>query len=130
MKIGLPMLKDTEQQTLNLIEAAEFLKIHPVTLSTKAAAGEIQGAKIGRAWVFLVVDLITYIRSKYKVRALLSDNVKESSCHSINAKTHRSGGLKSVLVEKQYKEALGLAQKAKLKNSTIGLKPNCGSKRD
>ena len=131
MKIGLIMTKETELVTLNLMEAADFLKIHPVTLSVKAAAGEIQGAKIGRAWVFLLVDLVAYIRSKYKVRALLSDNAKEtSSCHSTNAKTHQSGGLKSVLVEKHYKEALGLAPKAKLKNSTTGLKPNCGSKRD
>ena len=105
--------------TLNLKEAATFLKIHPVTLSTKAATGEILGAKIGRAWVFLEIDLITHIRSKYKVRALVSDNVKEISCHSTNAKTPRSGGLKSPLLEKQYKELLGLPTKSKPKNSTI-----------
>ena len=57
-------------ESLNLKEAADFLKIHPVTLSIKASAGEIQGAKIGKRWVFLKVDLIAYLRAQYKVRAL------------------------------------------------------------
>ena len=35
--------------TLNLQQAAALLKIHPVTLQDKARAGEIPGAKIGRA---------------------------------------------------------------------------------
>lgn len=109
----------TETKTLNLEEAAAFLKIHPVTLSTKAAAGEIQGAKIGRSWVFLEIDLITHIRSKYKARALKSDNGKETlTCHSTNAKIPTFGGLKSPLLEKQYKELLGLPTKSKPKNST------------
>ena len=38
-------------KTMNISEAAAFLKIHPVTLSVKAASGEIQGAKIGKRWV-------------------------------------------------------------------------------
>ena len=103
---------------MNIKEAAAFLKLHPVTLSIKASSGEIQGAKIGKRWVFLEIDLITHIRSKYHLRALESDNGKERSlCHSTNAKTHRSGGLKSLSVEKRYKEALGLATKSKPKNS-------------
>jgi hypothetical protein len=32
-------------QTLNLQQAAEFLKIHPVTLQAKAKSGEIPAAK-------------------------------------------------------------------------------------
>jgi excisionase family DNA binding protein len=39
--------------TLNLKQAAALLKIHPVTLQEKAKAGEIPGAKVGRAWVFI-----------------------------------------------------------------------------
>lgn len=57
-------------ETLNLQEAAAFLKIHEVTLSIKATSGEIQGAKIGKRWVFLKVDLIMHIRSQYQLRAL------------------------------------------------------------
>lgn len=112
------MEQDPHAKTLNLEEAAAFLKIHPVTLSTKAAAGEVLGAKIGRAWVFLEIDLITHIRSKYKVRALESDNRKEKlACHSTNAKIPLFGGLKSLSLEKQYNEALGLKTKIKPKNS-------------
>jgi hypothetical protein len=122
-------MNKAEFETLGLKEASAFLKIHPVTLSTKAASGEIHGAKVGRAWVFLKIDLIAHIRAQYKVRALLSDEGKETICHSTNAKIPLFGGLKSPSLEKQYKEALGLAQKVKPKNSMIGLKPNCGSKR-
>lgn len=46
------MIQDNALRTLDIDEAAAFLKIHPVTLSEKAKAGEIAGAKIGRSWVF------------------------------------------------------------------------------
>ena len=78
--------------TLSLREAAAFLKIHPVTLAEKARAGEIPGAKVGRAWVFLKIDLEECIRSKYPRRALQGDSVEVSVCHSSNAKAHRTGG--------------------------------------
>ena len=62
--------------TLNLKEAAALLKIHPVTLQDKARAGEIPGAKIGRAWVFIEFDLLEYIRSKCPRRALQGDSAE------------------------------------------------------
>ena len=40
------------QRTLDLHEAADFLKISESTAQEMAANGEIPGAKIGRAWVF------------------------------------------------------------------------------
>jgi len=104
-------------KTMNIKEAAAFLKVHPVTLSMKASAGEIQGAKIGKCWVFLEVDLIEHIRSKYAMRALQSER-KETLCHSTNAKTLQHGGLKSPLLVEQYNEVLGLKTKTKPKNST------------
>ena len=42
--------------TLDLKQAAEFLKMHPVTLQCKAKAGEIPGAKPGKSWVFIDED--------------------------------------------------------------------------
>lgn len=107
----------SDVKTLTLEEAAELLKIHPVTLSVKAAAGEIPAAKIGKRWVFLSVDLVEHIRAKYKVRALQGDR-KEILCHFTSAQTPVFGGSKSPSLEKQYKELLGLPQKAKLRNST------------
>ena len=82
--------QSSEFKSLNLIEAAALLKIHPVTLSVKAAAGEIQGAKIGKRWVFLEIDLVEHIRAQYTVRALQGDG-KEKVCHFTNAKIRPSG---------------------------------------
>jgi hypothetical protein len=114
----LPSNDSSEFKTFNLNEAADFLKIHPVTLSVKAAAGEIKGAKIGKRWVFLQVDLVEHIRSQYKWRALQGEK-KETLCHSTNAKIRPSGGLKLPSVDNQYNEVLRLQTKSKLRNSTI-----------
>lgn len=105
--------------TLTLQEAAAFLKIHPVTLSIKAAAGEILGAKIGKRWVFLEIDLMEHIRSQYKWRALQGER-KETLCHSTNAKIRPSGGLRSLPVDEQYNAALGLTTKSKPRSTTTG----------
>ena len=104
------MSQDQNIKTLNLKEAAAFLKIHPVTLSIKAASREIQGAKIGKRWVFLQVDLIEHIRAQYQPRALQGER-KETLCHSINVRTRPLGGLKSLSVDEQYKNLLGLTTK-------------------
>jgi hypothetical protein len=40
-------------ETWGLEKTAEFLRIHKDTLAERARAGEIPGAKIGRAWVFM-----------------------------------------------------------------------------
>ncbi|MEQ1598995.1 MAG: helix-turn-helix domain-containing protein [Methylotenera sp.] len=98
--------------TFTLQQAADFLKIHPVTLSMKAAAGDIQGAKVGKRWVFIDVDLIDYIRAQYQRRALQGER-KEILCHSTNVKTRPSGGSKSPSLDEQYNAALGLKIKPK-----------------
>ncbi len=84
----------TYMHTLNLQEAAQFLKIHPVTLGEKARTGEIPGTKIGKCWVFVDVDLIDYIRAQYKRRDLQGEKVEVLQCHSSNVKIHHSGGSK------------------------------------
>ncbi|OZB83550.1 MAG: hypothetical protein B7X28_02000 [Halothiobacillus sp. 13-55-253] len=106
--------------TLTLKQAAALLKIHPVTLQEKARAGEIPGAKVGRAWVFVDVDLIGYIRSQYPWRALQGGQQENSLCHSINAKTRPIGGSRSPSMDEQYNAALGLKTKSKPRNTTIG----------
>ena len=103
--------------TLNLQQAADLLKLHPVTLQSKAKAGLIPCCKIGRRWVFIEIDLIEYIRAQYKWRALQGDG-KETICHSTNAKTRLFGGSKSPLVDEQYNAVLGLTTKSKLRNTT------------
>src|ERR1700681_4054011 len=80
--------------TLDLQAAAAFLHIHPVTLQEKARAGEIPGAKIGKCWVFVDVDLVEHIRSQYPRRVLQSERKELEPCHSTNAMTHRIGAVK------------------------------------
>src|SRR5215831_6363722 len=97
--------------TLDLQAAATFLHIHPVTLQEKARAGEIPGAKIGKCWVFVDVDLIEHIRSQYWRRVLQSERKELEPCHSTDAPTHRTGGSRSTTAEERYSTALGLRTK-------------------
>ena len=99
--------------TLDLKAAAAFLHIHPVTLQEKARAGEIPGAKIGKCWVFIDVDLIEHIRSQYPRRVLQSERKELEPCRSTNAVTRRIGGSRSATAEERYSTALGLQTKLK-----------------
>lgn len=51
--------------TLNLKQAADFLKMHPVTLLQKANAGLVPAAKPAKRWVFIQQDLLDYLRGLY-----------------------------------------------------------------
>jgi len=105
--------------TLNLKEAAAFLRLHPEELRRKAKAGIIPGAKAGRCWVFIDLDLAEYLRSMYKPdwRALRVQHKEETLCHSSNAELH--GGSSSPHQAGRELDAL-LAPKTKkpLKSST------------
>ena len=62
-----PQLReDAMMRTFDIPEAAEFLKIDRTTVLELAGAGELPGAKVGRAWVFLEADLIEYLRDKVR----------------------------------------------------------------
>lgn len=81
--------------TLDLNAAAALLRIHPVTLREKARRGEIPGAKIGKSWVFVELDLIEHIRAQYPLRVMQGDRQEKVLCHSTNAKTRPPGGSRS-----------------------------------
>ena len=49
-------------RTLSLNEAAAFLHMHPEEVRTRAKRGLIPGAKAGRCWIFLEVDLAEFVR--------------------------------------------------------------------
>lgn len=55
-------------RTLTLDEAAAFLHMHPDEVRTRTKRGLIPGAKTGRRWVFLEVDLAEFVRSLYPVK--------------------------------------------------------------
>ena len=97
--------------TLNLQEAAVFLKIHPVTLGVKARTGEIPGSKIGKCWVFVDIDLVQYIRAQYQRQDLQGEQLEVSQCHSSNERVHLTGGSNFSTTAEQYKKVLALQTK-------------------
>ena len=100
-------------ETMNLQEAATFLKIHPVTLGTKAAQGVIPGARVGKRWVFVKVDLIDHIRAQYPLQAVQGVTMDGRTLwHSTKEKIHKIGGSKSRQpTDDAYNRALGLPRK-------------------
>lgn len=70
---------DSTMKTLDLLEAAEYLRLHPDTLQRRAAAGEIPGAKPGKRWVFLDVDLAEWLRSHYRTQTKQPEQTWDSS---------------------------------------------------
>lgn len=51
--------------TLTLPDAADFLKLHPDSLRKMAKSGKVPGRKIGKSWIFLLEDLVVWVRSGY-----------------------------------------------------------------
>lgn len=98
-------------RTLDLQEAASFLKMTPSALRRKAANGEVPGAKPGKCWCFREDDLAEYLRSLYASPAKVSwgDHDRRSLCHSTNETMF--GGLTSATKEKEYENQLGLQTK-------------------
>ena len=96
-------------ETMTVDEAAALLKIHPVTLCAKAAQGIIPGARVGKRWVFVKVDLIDHIRAQYPLQATQGVTMEKSSWHSTNGKIPQIGGSRSRQpTDDAYSKALGL----------------------
>jgi hypothetical protein len=108
-------------KTLNLEQAADFLKLHPEELRSRAKAGIVPAAKIGKRWVFIENDLADYVRSLYAAprQALRVTSGKGAEiCHSRNAVTRGT----STLLHHPASELdalLGLPIKPKRRNCTI-----------
>jgi excisionase family DNA binding protein len=109
-------------RTLNLQQAAQFLKLHPITVLQRARAGTLPAAKPGKRWVFIEEDLAAYLRSKYggHGQALQGDKKETSECHSTSVKAHRTGGSASLTRDDEYSKVLGLATDQRRTNSTTG----------
>jgi hypothetical protein len=85
-------------KTLTLIEAADFLKMHREEVRSRAKSGLIPAAKPGKCWVFLLDDLVDYLRNHYAVSwqalRVTRQRKEESECHSLNVV--KRGGLTSL----------------------------------
>ncbi len=91
-------------RTLDIKEAAEFLKIHEDRLQRRASAGEIPGVKNGRCWVFIDIDLADWMRGNYKTSA----KPKEEQCRSTSvvASTGASGRSAAKELEKRLAQKI------------------------
>ncbi|MBA3504470.1 MAG: helix-turn-helix domain-containing protein [Betaproteobacteria bacterium] len=99
-------------RTLDLQQAATFLRLHHEELRQRAKTGKIPGAKVGRRWVFVEDDLVSYLRSLYASprQALQVTLRKEMECHFANAAVS-GGSTSSHQMENVYGELLGLPTK-------------------
>ncbi|WP_081087759.1 helix-turn-helix domain-containing protein [Burkholderia stagnalis] len=57
-------------RTFDLQECADFLKIDRTTAMKLAQQGDIVGARIGRAWVFLEDDVVAFLREQAQQQTL------------------------------------------------------------
>ena len=107
--------------TLDLQQAAAFLKMHPEEVRRRARSGQLPGAKAGKRWVFIDTDLADYLRSFYAgyrqaLRVTLRKGVTDA-CHSTNAVER--GGLDSPLRAASELDALlALPTRQKLRSCT------------
>ena len=73
--------------TLDLEECAEYLKIDISTASTLAAEGILPGAKIGRRWVFPLVEISDYLRAEVKRQQLSRQSKNSNNAEKITTET-------------------------------------------
>ena len=103
-------------RTLSLKEAAEYLHVHEETLRNMALAGKVRGVKPGRAWVFLQIDLVEYLRGRQGERWDSSAEVG-------------SGGLTSASADAEYGALLGLPTGRGRRSITTGSRKGSGGSR-
>lgn len=113
-------------QTLDLIEAAHYLKMHPESLRRKAKAGQIPGKKAGKQWLFVKQHLADWISGRYpehgrELRVIDGgkQQMEGKPCQSINAvKTKRGGSTSPTQTATEYAKLLAHKTKNRRNNYT------------
>ncbi|HDR9174242.1 TPA: helix-turn-helix domain-containing protein [Burkholderia vietnamiensis] len=80
-------------RTFDLQECADFLKVDRTTAMKLAQKGDIVGARIGRAWVFLEDDVVAFLRAQAQKQTLerLEERATSSAVdHRTHAAIHRA----------------------------------------
>ena len=95
-------------ETLDLQQAAIFLKMHRQSLREKAKSGAIPGAKIGKQWVFIKEDLVSYIRSQYAYPRSRSQGQRmgETLCYTSDQTRNSTGVVSQHQTELEYNSLL------------------------
>jgi excisionase family DNA binding protein len=104
---------------LDLSAAAEFLGLHPHTLQERARAGVIPGAKVGKAWRFLDVDLAAYLRANYP-----ANKPEEAPCRS--TRSAGRGTSTSSTADAELESLLGLPIRGRRSDSTTNSRRRSG----
>ena len=99
--------------TLDLNEAAHFLKMNPEVLRRKAKSGLVPGRKAGKCWIFIKEHLADWVSGRYADarRGLQEiDDLRlevKNTCQSTSEK--KRGGFSSPrLTDAEYNKLLGL----------------------
>ncbi len=90
-------------QLLTTKEAAAYLKLHECTVKKYYRSGQLKGFKLGNGLRFSTVDVEAFIQQQYP---------KEDKVCCTKGTTQSFGGLRSLTMERSYKEALGLTTKS------------------
>jgi hypothetical protein len=101
-------------QTLDLKEAATFLKMNPEVLRRQAKAGNAPGKKTGKRWIFIKEHLADWVSGRYPVHGQelrVIDGGKQTEeiklCQSTNA-VKRGGYNSPHQTADEYNSLLGL----------------------
>lgn len=107
-------------RTLDLYEAAEFLRMSPAVLRLHARQGRVKAAKPGKRWVFLDEDLADYLGQLYALRrqAPLSGSNEEKSSWGYTDAVMSGGSSSPRRAASEYAALLGLTTKRRRSNST------------
>lgn len=112
-----------KEETLNLNEAAIFFRMSPETLRRKIYTDDIPAYKSGKCWMFLLNDLIRYIRSRYQVENNFYLTTEKPSTEEINILTCKknkhlliNGYSSKINIETEYQKRLHPTPKLKQKN--------------
>jgi excisionase family DNA binding protein len=96
-----------DEDTVDLAEAAAFLKMSQESLRRKAKAGDIPGAKPGKRWCFIKSDLTAYVRSHYSTTSEAA--LPRGPTRAAPAKTpDLFGPMRHGDVDPEYRRLLGL----------------------
>lgn len=99
--------------TLDLIEAASFLKMNPEVLRRKAKTGHVPGRKAGKCWIFIDEHLADWVSGRYPdtrlgLQVIDASKQEDKRCQSIKEK--KRGGFSSPhQTDAEYNKLLGLS---------------------
>ncbi|PHV12073.1 multidrug DMT transporter permease [Chitinimonas sp. BJB300] len=106
-------------QTYSIKEAAKLLRCHPETLRQLTKQGKAPGRKVGRCYVYLEQDLLSYARGEYNPTTRQALVEKETLCRSTSKKTQAFGTLTSACQTARDLDALLAPQSRPKRRNTM-----------